>query len=94
MNLTVENPEARFSHVMAHMLWVFFNVNICISLCLRAPRKTDSSIGLPSLNKVVTYLLTYLLTDLNHGNVLNRFHVFYSDGYCEIAAAHVVSVFS
>ena len=30
------------------------------SLCLRAQRKIDSSIGLPSLNKVVTYLLTYL----------------------------------
>ena len=26
------------------------------STCLRAPRKIDSSIGLPSLNKVVTYL--------------------------------------
>ena len=26
------------------------------SSCLRAPRKIDSSIGLPSLNKVVTYL--------------------------------------
>ena len=30
------------------------------SSCLRAPRKIDSSIGLPSLNKVVTYLLAYL----------------------------------
>ena len=37
---------------------MFFIVDICISLCLRAPRKIDSSIGLPSLNKVVTYLLT------------------------------------
>ena len=27
------------------------------SSCLRAQRKIDSSIGLPSLNKVVTYLL-------------------------------------
>ena len=33
-------------------IYVFFS-------CLRAPRKIDSSIGLPSLNKVVTYLLTY-----------------------------------
>ena len=31
------------------------------SLYLRASRKIDSSIGLPSLNKVVTYLLTYLI---------------------------------
>ena len=32
-------------------------LDICIFSCLRAPRKIDSSIGLPSLNKVVTYLL-------------------------------------
>ena len=36
-------------------------LDICIFSCLRAPRKIDSSIGLPSLNKVVTYLLTYFL---------------------------------
>ena len=36
------------------LIYVFF-------LYLRAPRKIDSSIGLPSLNKVVSYLLTYLL---------------------------------
>ena len=33
--------------------WIY----VCSS-CLRAPRKIDSSIGLPSLNKVFTYLLT------------------------------------
>ena len=37
--------------VLYFLIYVF-------SLCLRAPRKIDSSIGLPSLNKVVTYLLT------------------------------------
>ena len=35
------------------LIYVFY-------LCLRAPRKIDSSIGLPSLNKVVTCLLTLI----------------------------------
>ena len=61
---------------------MFFFVNICISLCLRAPRKIDSSIGLPSLNKVVTYLLTYFhwytgQSDLGVAHVMNMlFHWF------------------
>ena len=51
---------------------MFFIVDICISLCLRAPGKIDSSIGLPSLNKVVTYLLiwTCLHTDTKSCSVI------------------------
>ena len=63
----VGNPEARFLSrhgpcVYVCRVWVFFIVGFMyFSSCLRAPRKIDSSIGLPSLNKVVT-LLNYLLT--------------------------------
>ena len=61
---SVWNPKARFSHVMAHMyMCVGCGCSLLLiyvfSLCLRAPRKIDSSFGLPSLNKVVTCLLTY-----------------------------------
>ena len=35
----VGNPKARFSHVMAHMLWVFFIVNICIFLMFEGPKE-------------------------------------------------------
>ena len=41
--------------MVVHYCWIYV-----FSLCLRAPRKIDSSIGLPSLNKVVTYLLTLI----------------------------------
>ena len=46
-----------------------------LSLCLRAPRKIDSSIGLPSLNKVVTYLLNGYLIDsllIHHAHLKAR----------------------
>ena len=39
---------------------LLFRVIYVFSLCLRTRRKIDSLIGLPSLNKVVTYLLTYI----------------------------------
>ena len=45
------------------------------SLCLRAPRKIDSSIGLPSLNKVVTYL--HVLSIMTFGfNDYEKKHLF------------------
>ena len=46
------------------------------STCLRAPRKIDSSIGLPSLNKVVTYLLTYEFLRLCYKHEARQFSRF------------------
>ena len=60
---TAKIVSAYDPYVYVCRVWVFFIVDICISLCLRAPRKIDSSIGLPSLNKVVTYLL--MVVNLN-----------------------------
>ena len=66
LNLTLsETPKLGFltswpNYVYVCRVWEFFIVDLCISLCLRAPKKIDSSVGLPSLNKVVTYLLTYM----------------------------------
>ena len=63
----VGNLEAMFKFFSRHGPYVYVCVGCgcsllliyVFSLCLRAPRKIGSSIGLPSLNKVVTYLLTY-----------------------------------
>ena len=49
-----------------HVTMTFCILLVCIACMyyvLRAPRKIGAKpIGLPSLNKVFTYLLTYLLT--------------------------------
>ena len=60
---------------------MFFIVDICISLCLRAPRKIDSSIGLPSLNKVVTYLLTYSIVDRHRCHMAAKFGLFVDEDH-------------
>ena len=40
LNLTLsETPKLGFSHVMAHMLWVFFIVNICIFLMFEGSKE-------------------------------------------------------
>ena len=68
LNLTLsETPKLGFLtswpiYMCVYGVGVLFLLVYVFFLCLRAPRKIDSSIGLPSLNKVVTYLLTYLLT--------------------------------
>ena len=57
----VGNPEARFSHVMAHMyMCVGCGCSLLLDICIFLMFEGPSSIGLLSLNKVFTYLLTYL----------------------------------
>ena len=63
LNLTLsETPKFGFLtswpiYIYVCMVWCSLLLIYVCSLCLRAPRKIGSSIGLPSLNKVVTYLL-------------------------------------
>ena len=68
-----------------------------ISFCLRVPRKIDSSIGLHSLNKVVTYSLTYFFHVECHGMILNvnrsaQLYNYNSGGSCaKMPISHLLS---